>query len=279
MNDTVAKVLSDGWPVGEIMAIRGIAVALAILAIIAWRGQYDALRIRNPGAMALRAGSIAAAAFLYLTAISIMPIADVLAIVFVAPVFATLLAILLLGEKVRWRRWMAMGAGFIGVTIALNPGGVYGGLGSHYDWQVAILPIGVALLVAVRDVASRRVVSGDHSLGIMFYTVLVVTVAGTGTLFTHTWAVPTMEDFAFVLLAAALMFGAYFFQIESFRFAPVNVVAPFRYISLIYAAFVGWLIWGDIPQWNMALGAVVIVASGMYIWWREQRWERSGPVR
>lgn len=270
MNDSVAKFLSADWPVGQIMGLRGTVILCLILGILAWQRRLHVLRIQNRTVMAVRSVSITAATFVFLTALSLMPIADALAIVFVAPVFATLLAILFLGERVGWRRWAAMGVGFVGVAIALNPGGLLSGQPAPYGWQAAMLPLVTALLVAVRDVSSRRLVSGDDSLAIMFYTVVCVALAGYVTALGGEWQMPGTFDIALVLAAAAFMFGAYFFQIESFRFAPVNLVAPFRYVSLLFAALIGYLVWQDVPSWNMALGGAVIVASGLFIWWRER---------
>lgn len=274
-NDTIAKLLSEAWPVGEIMALRGTLILVAILAILWVRRNLGALRIQNRTVMAIRAVSITAATFTFLSALSLMPIADALAIVFISPVFSTLLAILLLGERVRWRRWVAMLAGMAGVAIALNPGGILGETRAAYPWQAALLPLATALLVAVRDVSSRRLVSGDDSLAIMFYTVLCVVTAGYATALGGAWQPPNAIDAVFVAAAAVFMFGAYFFQIESFRFAPVNLIAPFRYVSLIFAAGIGYAVWRDVPSWNMALGGGIIVASGIAIWWRERRLEEG----
>jgi drug/metabolite transporter (DMT)-like permease len=270
-NDTLAKLLSESWPVGQIMALRGTLILAAILIILRLRRDLGALRIQNKAIMAIRAASITAATFVFLTALSLMPIADAMAIAFVSPVFSTLLAILFLGERVRWRRWAAMLAGLVGVVIALNPAGILGGRTADYPWQAALLPLGAALLVAIRDVTSRRLVSGDDSLAIMFYTVLCVALAGYVTGLGGDWRPPAPVEPAFVAGAAVFMFGAYFFQIESFRFAPVNLVAPFRYVSLIFAAGIGYAIWRDVPSWNMALGGGIIVASGLAIWWRERK--------
>ncbi|MDF1747334.1 MAG: DMT family transporter [Alphaproteobacteria bacterium] len=271
LNDTIAKLLTEGWPVGEIMALRGTVILCVIIGLLKLKNRMHALRIQNKTAMGVRALAISAATFTFLTALSLMPMADALAIVFISPVISTLLAIAILQEAVGWRRWTAMGFGFLGVIIALNPGGLLSSAPAAYGWQVAMLPLVAALLTAIRDVSSRRLVSGDDSLAIMFYTVLAVILSGYATATTGTWQMPELFDIALILGAAAFMFGAYFFQIESFRFAPVNLIAPFRYISLFFAALMGFLVWGDVPSWNMAVGGLVIVASGLVIWWRERQ--------
>jgi drug/metabolite transporter (DMT)-like permease len=271
MNDSIAKFLTADWPVGEIMALRGTVILFVIIGLLTLKGRGAALRIQNKTAMGVRALAITAATFTFLTALSLMPMADALAIVFISPVISTLLAIAILKETVGWRRWTAMGFGFVGVFIALNPGGLFSSAPAAYGWQVAMLPLVAALLTAIRDVSSRRLVSGDDSLAIMFYTVLAVVIAGYSTATAGGWQIPSLFDIGLILAAATFMFGAYFFQIESFRFAPVNLVAPFRYISLIFAATMGYLIWKDIPSWNMALGGGIIVASGLVIWCRERK--------
>ena len=271
-SDTIAKLLSGAWPVSEIMVIRGTTILGFLLIVMVLRGRLHALRIQNRSAMAIRAAAICLATFLFLNALHRMPIADALSIVFISPVFATLLAVVFLKERVGWRRWTAMGMGFVGVLIALNPGDLLGDRVAPYAVEVALLPLATAFMTASRDVASRRLVSGDDSLGIMFYTVLAVVCFGlVVTPWSEPWQAPAPREIGLVLGTAVLMFGAYFLQIESFRFAPVNLVVPFRYASLIFAAVLGFLVFGDMPSANMAAGALVIVGSGLYIWWRERR--------
>ena len=271
-SDTISKLLSGTWPVSEIMVTRGATILVFILAVLVLRGRLHALRIQNRSAMAVRAGAICLATFLFLNALHRMPIADALSIIFISPVFATLLAVVFLKERVGWRRWTAMGVGFLGVLIALNPGNLLGDRVAPYPIEVALLPLAAALMTASRDVASRRLVSGDDSLGIMFYTVLAVVCFGFAVMpWSDPWLAPAPREIGLVLGTAVFMFGAYFLQIESFRFAPVNLVVPFRYVSLIFAAVLGFLVFGDVPAPNMALGALVIVGSGLYIWWRERK--------
>lgn len=270
-NDAVSKLLTDAWPIGQIMATRGSIILLVILIVLTSQRRLSALRIQNKGMMAVRAAAISGATFAFLTAISRMPLADALAIVFVAPIFATLMAVFFLQERVGWRRWAAMGLGFFGVLVGLNPGGMLSGTAISYGWDIAILPIVTAVFVAARDVSSRRLVSGDDSLAIMFYTVFAVVLCGIATSTQHNWVTPEAFDLGLVSTAAIFMFGAYFFQIESLRFAPVNLVVPFRYFSLIFAVIVGMVVWGDVPSWNMILGGGIIVTSGLIIWKRESR--------
>ncbi len=275
-NDTIAKYLTESWPVGQIMSSRGSIILIAILVVMGLRGTLHRLRVQHPIVTLVRAASIVGGTFTFMTALSLMPIADAVAIVFISPVFGTLLAVATLKERVGWRRWAAMLFGLVGVAIALNPSGMFSDAPPPYDWTVALLPLATALLVAVRDVSSRFLVSGDDSLAIMFYTVLGVTLSGYATLGFVDWQPVSASQAGFILLAAIFMFGAYFFQIESFRFAEVNVIAPFRYASLIFAAGIGYIVWGDLPTVNMAIGSVLIVASGLFIWWRERQ-KQSPP--
>jgi len=270
-NDTIAKFLTESWPVGQIMGSRGSVILIAILAVMAMKGKLHRLRVQHLWVTLLRAATIIGGTFTFMTALSLMPIADAIAIVFISPVFGTLLAVAVLKERVGWRRWAAMLFGLVGVVIALNPAGVLSDSTAPYDLTVALLPLLTALLVSVRDVSSRFLVSGDDSLAIMFYTVLGVTLAGYVTAGFVDWQPVSLSQVGFILLAAVFMFGAYFFQIESFRFAEVNVIAPFRYASLIFAAVVGFIVWGDVPTANMAIGSAIIVASGLFIWWREKQ--------
>lgn len=279
-NDALAKALTGVWPVSQIMAIRGGIVVLTILAAMSLTRNFEPLRIRNPVLMAARAGAIAAATILFLGALQRMPIADTLAIVFISPILVTIMAVLFLGEKVGWRRWSAVGCGFLGVLVILDPGGLMAAAtgdaeGPGTPRWVMLLPMGAALFAAVRDVVGRRLVSGDHSLGIIFYGMATVALLGSVLSLQGDWVVPAAGEIGFAALAAGFMFSAHFLQVEGYRFADIALIAPFRYCSLLFAGLLGWVFWGEVPGPSVFLGAGIIVASGLFIWWREARLARK----
>ncbi len=263
-NDIVAKQLTQSIPVGEIMTFRGGIVLAMLSAIFTYRRCWQVVVITNKKSMAIRACSMVAGTYLFLNALRLMPIADAVAIVFVAPLFMTILSIPILGEKVGWRRWSAVGLGLVGVTIALQPSG------AGYAWTAALLPLACAFCTAFRDITSRQLTATDASLGVLFYTVLAITLGGAGSLAFTEWVMPGPFELGLLCVAAFFIGFAHFLQVESFRYAEVSFLAPLRYISLVFAAVMGYLVFGDVPSWNVILGACVIVASGLVIWRRAQ---------
>jgi len=269
LNDAVAKWIMDGLPVSQFMATRSLAVLVGLLAFVALTGRLSVLRIWNWRAMLLRCLAVIGSAYLFLFALKLMPLADSYAIAFAAPLITLMLAIAFLGERVGWRRWLAVCLGFAGVCVAMLP------TGQGYLWTAALLPLATAFCSALRDVASRRLSATDTTLGIMIYTTLALLVAGLAGWGFEPWVASSSGDSLWLILAcAALQAGAHWLQIESYRCAEVSFLMPFRYVSLVFATAVGFAVWGDVPAWNVALGSAIIIASGLFIWHRERQLAR-----
>lgn len=264
-NDIAAKQLTRSMPVGEIMALRGGLVLVMLSLLFTVRRCWSVVRITNRRAMSIRALSMVAGTFLFLNALSLMPIADAVAIVFVSPLFATVLSIPILGERVGWRRWAAVSMGLVGVAIVLQPAG------AGYVWTVALLPLACAFFTAFRDITSRQLTATDASLGVLFYTVSAISLAGLATSLMGNWVVPDTEHWGLLSVAAVFIGFAHFLQVESYRYAEVSFLAPLRYVSLIFAAVMGFVVFGDVPGWNVVIGAGIIVAGGLIIWHRQSR--------
>jgi drug/metabolite transporter (DMT)-like permease len=219
--------------------------------------------------MLLRCCGMIASAYLFLSALRHLPLADTYALAFASPLMALLLAILFLGERVGWRRWLAVCLGFSGVCIALLPAG------QGYVWTAALLPLASALGSAVRDVSSRRLSATDTTLGIMVYTTVAITLAGFAGWAFEPWRFADTDDSLWLIFGcAALQASAHWLQIEAYRCAEVSFLMPFRYVSLVFATATGFVVWGDVPAWNVALGSTIIIASGLFIWHRERQRRR-----
>ena len=261
VNDGFLKWTAATLPTGEIMAGRGIVSLTLILGVVAWGGQWSALRQVDPWGQAGRATMIVIATFLLVAAFRVMPLADAIALAFLSPILTAALAPILLRERVGWRRWIAVVVGFGGAIIMLRPGGGF--------LLIALLPIGVAVCDTFRDVITRRLSSQDSSLAIVFYTTLAVTVVGLATL-PFDYVPPRPVDYFYLAIIGVLLVVANFLMIEAFRHAEATVVSPFRYMILIWAMAVGFVVFGDIPGVWTVTGAVVIAASGLFIWYRER---------
>jgi drug/metabolite transporter (DMT)-like permease len=261
LNDAVMKMMTAGYPIGEILFIRGVFVIIPIT-LLSWRlGGVSQLKVRSIRTQAIRAALTVLSTFLFITSLRYLHLADAVAITFTGPLFLTALATPVLGERVGWRRWAAVGIGFIGVLVMTRPGG------EAAQWA-AVMPLGAALSSASRDMLTRRMTITETSVSMTCVSALAVTIAGLATL-PLGWRLPDPGD-VWMLAGAALFLGlGQFLLIEAFRFGEAVVVAPFKYTNLLWGMLFGFLIWAHLPDRWTTLGAILVIGSGLYIFHRE----------
>ncbi|MBT6274412.1 MAG: DMT family transporter [Chromatiales bacterium] len=262
VQDAVSKWLIDDFHVGEILFYRGIW-AYVPLAFFAWSdGGFRALRSQRIGANIIRSGCNSAAGLAVISAYAFMPLATVMAISFASPLLVTALSVPLLGEAVGWRRWMAVIVGFAGMLLIVRPAG------GEIAWFVA-LPLLAAFFVAARDILTRKLGAVDGPTVILFYTVTVSTLVGALVMAKYGATWPDPSQWA-LFMAMGLVNGvAHFLVIKAFSLTPAVTLMPLRYLSLVWAGIIGYVVWGDVPtSWTMA-GASLVVGSGCYIIYRE----------
>jgi len=262
MRDAAIKWSTGTLPFGEALFIRALFVLIPIAVFCWWRGTATSLRIVSMRNLAGRALLSTASTFLVVASLSILPIGEVLTLVFVTPALVTALAPLLLGEHVGWHRWFAVLAGFAGVLIMLQPDeGAF-----RY---VVLLPLAAALIASLRDIVTRSISSRESSLAILTFSTLGLIGASLATT-PYGWRAITANDIA-VAGGSGLLFGAaHYLLIEGYRFAEASLVASFRYTNLLWAPLMGYLFFAEIPGVALVVGAPLIAASGLYIIWRER---------
>lgn len=192
-----------------------------------------------------------------------MPLADAVAIAFVAPLFAVGLSALILREKVGWRRWGAVAVGFLGMLVIIRPGA------GALQWA-ALLPVGMAFLYALYQVITRMIRNAADPLNALFYSALVGAIAASAVV-PFVWRTPDLAGWA--LLVGAGFFGGvgHFAVIKAYERAEVSLLAPFAYTELVWATLAGWMVFGDLPDLWVYAGAAIIAAAGIYVLHREQR--------
>jgi drug/metabolite transporter (DMT)-like permease len=263
ISDTVTKWLTAGYPIGQIMSIRCVFTLIPI-AVFAWHaGGLRSLRLGNVRLQCLRAGCAVASSFLFVTGLFYLPLADAIAFAFSGPLFVTALAHLLLGETVGWRRWSAVTIGFVGILVMLRPSG------SAIQW-FALLPLCAAFCGAFRDILTRKIRSSDSPVAILAFTMLAVALAGLTTL-PFGWKPVPMEDLMLLATTGIVVGCAQYLVIHAFHNAEASLIIPFKYLTLIWGTGLGYIIWGDIPDFWVIIGAAVVVGSGLYIMYRETR--------
>jgi len=262
LSDAAIKWSTATLPFGEALFIRALFVLIPIAVFVWWRGVAVSLRIVSVRSLALRALLGTGSTFLIVASLSLLPIGEVLTLVFVTPVLITVLAPLLLGEHVGWHRWFAVLSGFTGVIIMLQPDA-----GSFR--YTALLPLGAALIASLRDIVTRRISSRESSLAILTFSILGLILASLATV-PFGWRQVSFDGIA-IAGGSGLLFGiAHYLMIEGYRFAEASLVAPFRYTNLLWAPLIGYLLFGEIPGVAFLAGAPLIAASGLYIVWRER---------
>ena len=269
LNSTVVKFLVADYTPGQIMSLRALFVYVVVAAFV-WRdGSIRTLRIRNAGGQIARASCLALTTFLMILSVERLPLGDVFAINHASPLMMTALAVVFLGERVGWRRWAAIGTGFVGVLIMLRP--------TAAAFQAAaLLPLLVAFFSAVRDIITRRLAATDSSTATFFVTTTVILIAGLALSAFSGWKPIQGADIWLFALAALFQGVAHFLMIEAFRFAEAKVVAPFKYATILWAMVIGFVFWGDVPDIWIVSGGSLVVASGLYILHR-QRLRRLKP--
>ena len=266
-NDGIAKWLTQSYPVGQVLALRGLGVVVVAVAFALATGRAGQLRVRDWRVQALRAGLMTASTICFVTGVSLLPLADAIAITFAGPLLSAALAVPLLGEIVGWRRWTAILVGFAGVLVIVRP--------TPEAFQVAaLLPLSAALFGALRDIVTRRMSATETTYSILVMGTAAVTVAGFCT-WPFGWNPVSLEHAGLFAVSATLVGGAQYLTIEAFRHGEAAVVAPFKYTSLLWAVIVGFLVWGHMPGSWVAAGAALVVASGLYILHREAQLRRE----
>lgn len=266
LSDASAKWLTQTYPVTEVVALRAVVIVV-LLAIIGLR--TSTLRVVNPGGHALRALFAVLSTYLFVHALSFLPLAEATAAAFAGPIFLAALAGPLLGEKVGPRRWGAVLVGFMGVLVMLRPSG------TDLNWFM-LLPVTSACFGALRDVVTRRLSLTDNATSILFTTNVATVLAGA--LFAASWSMPSVLHLAILVLSGALIGSAHYLHIEAFRLAEAATIAPFRYTSIVWGVLFGLAFFGQLPgPWVMA-GSVLVIASGLYIMHRERVRQRGGAA-
>jgi drug/metabolite transporter (DMT)-like permease len=259
--DTMIKWLSAGYPVHELVFTNALFSLVPVGLVSLRRGGIARLRTRRLQLHVLRGLCGLAGGFLAFYAYSRLPLADAYSIIFATPLLITALSVPVLGEQVGWRRWSAVGIGFLGVLIMLQPGATPIGPGSMAALAAACCSAFSILLV-------RKLSTTESTAAIALYSNLTVVIA-MGVLLPFGMTVPNLPDF--LLMAASGLVGgtALLVLIAAYRRAPAALVAPFQYSQMVWAILLGFLIWGDVPDPAKLLGAAIVAGSGLFIVYRE----------
>ncbi len=261
--DVMIKSLSDDYGTVQIYFFRSAAALIPAWFVLRSEGGLAAMRTQRLGFHIFR--SCVSMSFLmsFFYALHLLPLADLYAITFAAPLFITALGVPMLGEQVGPRRWAAIGVGFVGVLVILRPGGEVFSLGG-------LIGLVSSVLFSFSMIFTRQLSRTESNGAIVTYFALTSTVLS-GIALPVTWVQPTGGDWG-LLIAVGLVGGVGQILItHAFRCAPAAIVSPFQYTSILWGLVFGFAFFGDLPDAIMLVGAAIVVASGLYILYRETR--------
>jgi drug/metabolite transporter (DMT)-like permease len=270
----VAIRLAGDVPVGEVIFFRAFFSFIPLFAVAAFTiGPRAVFRTNRLSVHIIRAIAGVIAMFFNFAALQRLPLADLTAFSFVMPIFAVVLAALVLHEQVGPWRGSAVVIGFGGVLLMLQPHGS-GTLFASGLSTGAGLALMAALLSAFVVVFIRQMSATEQSETIVFYFMTITATAGLVTMIW--WRVPlTLAMTAWLILSGILGGVGQICMTFSYRFSEPSLLAPFDYVAMVWAATLGFLVFGEVPSVQVIAGAAVVVAAGLFIAWRERRLHKA----
>jgi len=262
INDALVKQIIRGYPIGEVIFVRGLISAALIGAAALAFGHAAELRRAMGGRLAARSVFDGLSTACFIAALAHMQLADLAAVLQIAPLIITALSVVFLGELVGWRRWSAIAVGFVGALLVIKP--------TPSTFEVwALVGAGSALFAALREMLTRRIGHEVPTLVIAFWGAIGISVFGGLFGAIEQWRAIAPPDLLQLFIASVFVGLAIYLMALGFRGVDLSVVAPFRYSYLITSTIAGYVVFNELPDRWSAAGALLIVASGLYTLHRE----------
>ncbi len=261
--DAVAKHLTANYPLLQIAWVRFAVHAGCLVPLVAWRYGRRALWPKQMLLQVTRGGFLFTDVVLFFGALAVLPLADTLALFFVAPLIVTVLSVPMLGERVGLRRWLAVTFGFLGALVIIRPGvGVF---------QLAsLMAVGAAVAYALFLIFTKKLSGDDPPMVTVTHTALFSAVA-IGLAMPFVWVMPDWAGAGWMLAMGLLAVLSHYFLVLAFERASASYLAPLTYSEMIVAVAVGYFAFGDFPDLWTWVGMAIIAVSGIYVAGREKK--------
>ena len=262
VNDIMVKGLNLVFPVWEVIFFRafsGMLISIALVLIFGWK----TLRTTKPIRHFVRAFSAVGCVVFYFFGLKYLLLTENIAIVHSAPIFATLLAIPILGERLGVHRIGAIIIGFVGVIVIVKPG-------TDIFKFVSLIPLIAALFMASVYLSTRSLMNTDSSIAIIFYyssALLVTSII----FFPSDFAMPNIVQLIPLMSLGVTGSLGHYFMSQAAKNAEVVVISPFEYSSFIFVGIMGYIFYNEVPSISIIIGGILIIAGGVYIAYREQK--------
>lgn len=281
INDSSIKFLSGGYALHQIVLIRSVlALVLLLLVIVPLDGGFGVLKTKRIGMHMMRGFCVVFANMTFFLGLSILPLADTVAVFFISPLIITALSVVVLSEKVGPQRWLAVLVGLVGVMIMVRPG--------SSDFEIALLlPFASAFAYASLHILTRKIGATESAATMSVYIqITFIAVSGAIGLFLGNgqyagqggpmleflfrgWVWPNTSDlWILFLLGLSSALGGFFIS-QAYRLAEASVIAPLEYTAMPIAIFFGVVIFGEWPEPASWFGMSLIIGAGLFVFWRE----------
>lgn len=264
VNDSIVKYVGQTLGVTQLVAVRGV-MAVAVLGAVAWKtGAIAQARTLVHRVVGWRLVLDALTTLTFIGSLMHLPIANATAINLGAPLIMALLAVLFLHEHPGWQRWIAIGGGFVGIVLIIQPK-----VEGFNAWSLLCLV--ATVLQSVRDMITRQLPRAVPSILVGFAAVAFITLAAAGLSLLEGWQPVGRAELGLLAIAAVLLAAGYWFLISSMRHGEMTLVAPFRYSGLIVALAAGFIVWGEMPTAVAWGGIALLLVAGIYLLHDERR--------
>ncbi len=278
MMSACLKLVSGEYPTGELIFFRSAFALVPLLLWLSWEGDLiNAVRTNDIRGHVTRGVIGSAGMFSGFIALSYLPLHDAIAIGYATPLIVVVLAALVLKETVRAYRWTAVAVGFVGVLIMVSPhlstaraATPAAGAPAGEAAFGALIALFGACCSAGATIQVRRLTATEKTGAIVLYFSLLTTALGLATA-VFGWRMPSLEDFALLVLIGILGGIGQILLTQCYRYADTSIVAPFEYTTMIWALLLGWVLFGDLPTATVLAGAAIVAGAGIFVLLRERK--------
>ncbi|MDX8536787.1 MAG: DMT family transporter [Mesorhizobium sp.] len=268
LNDAMGKWLVASFSVGQVVLIRSIGAFIVLGPMIANQGTGRLFSLDRPMLQVLRVVATTLDTGFFYAAVVYLPLADVMSFYMAGPIYVAALSHLLLGEKVGWRRWLAILVGFCGVLIILKPSSAAFSMSSGFA-LVGSIAFGFAIILG------RRLRGTSDTTLVTWQTIGTLVVGGVLTI--GAWRTPSALDFGAMLLLGVVSCAAHLMITRALKLAPASTLAPLHYSLLLWAIVFGLAFFGDVPSLRILVGSAIVVLAGIFIFHRQKVVETVVP--
>jgi drug/metabolite transporter (DMT)-like permease len=290
VNDSIIKLLSTNYALHEIMLFRAMFAMIVIFVIVQLEGGLATLKTRRPVLHFLRGAMMVLANMFFYLGLASLPIAETVALFYSAPLFICLLSQLILAEKVSLTRWLVILTGLAGVLIMLRPG-------TEIFKMAALLPIlgafAYACMVMITSKLGMQDKAGTMNFYIQFAFIVISSTIGlivgdgrfnppdnpTLSFLLRGWSMPSTHDLVLIAACGAIVAVGGYLISQAYRIGQASLMAPFEYSSMPLALLLGYLVWGDWPDYYSFAGSILIISSGILIVMIEKKARKTPSLR